>query len=164
VRAHPAPALGHVEEQAVVLAALHLHAVARAVLGHHVRLGHGAGHQVGDGAAHRPVGLSALEHPVQRLAGRDLFLPCGQRGADGLCFFVGGFAELGQHPHRRVPVQRPVFAAGKAAAAAVEQSLGVGAGRGLGNGVEQGLHGQIQWNRSSPMGGRPWRARALLQA
>ena len=65
MRVHPAPAFGHVQEQAVVLAAQHLHAVARAGLGDDVRVWHFAGHEPGFGGR---GGLAQLVDPVQGLA------------------------------------------------------------------------------------------------
>ena len=67
-------------------------------------------------------------------SGERLLVHGGQQGV------VGGF-KAGEHPHGRVGVQRPAFAAGVQAAPAVEDAAGLGGQRSGGNGVEQGLHG-----------------------
>ena len=137
VALHPAAAFGHVQEQAVVLPAQHMHQVARAVFLHHMRLGHLACH----GAGFALLRVAALVHPVQCGAG----CQCGPARLQGLVHggqqgVVGGF-KAGEHPHGRVGVQRPAFAAGVQAAPAVEDAAGLGGQRSGGNGGEQGLHG-----------------------
>ena len=70
--AHPAAAFGHVEEQAVVLAAPHAHQKKRRAFGDDVRVGHVAGHQArvdaGAGACWPLRGLAALlKNPGERV-------------------------------------------------------------------------------------------------
>ncbi len=115
----PFAPVGHVQKQAVVLPAHHMHQVLGALLGHHMRLRHAAGHEAGLCFALR----SALEHPVQRLAGgKDC--PALRQGlvAQGQFVLAHGF-EAGQDPHRRKPIQRPVLAAGVYATTAVENPV-----------------------------------------
>ena len=141
VARHPAAALGHVEEQAVVLPLEHVHAVARAVFGHHVRIGHATGHQPRVGRALQAQRLAALlEHPVQRLPRRQLCPARLQRGAHGGQLRLGGGREARQHEDRRVGIQRPWLAPRMQAAPAVEDAPGIGRQGHGGNGVEQGLH------------------------
>ena len=64
--AHPAAAFGHVEEQAVVLAAQHVHQKARGAFGNDVRVGHAAGHEKRVAARLRARGLpTLLKDPVE---------------------------------------------------------------------------------------------------
>ena len=138
MRAHPAAAGGHVQEQAVVLAAQHMGAVLQAGLGDDVRLGHAAAHQARLGLG---AGLAHLVDPVQRLALADL-CPAREQGAvQGLQRGLVQRLEAGQHQHGGEGVQHQVLAAGVAPAAAVEQAAGIGRDFELGDGVEQGLHG-----------------------
>ena len=74
----PLAASGHVQKQAVVLAAQQVHLVACAVFTHEVRRGHAAGHQAVLNAELIPM----LKHPIQRLAWRQLGPAGGQRLAD----------------------------------------------------------------------------------
>jgi hypothetical protein len=144
---HPAPALGHVQEQAVVLAAQHMHAVAGAGLGDHMRVGHFAGHEPGFGGR---SGLAQLVDPVQGL-GRGQFVPApDQRIADGGQGIVSQRLEAGEHQHGREGVQRQVLAARMQAATAVEDALGVGGRFHPGDGVEQGLHGRSKSRGRAP--------------
>jgi hypothetical protein len=143
VAAHPAAALGHVEKQAVVLPPADVHAVARALLGDDVRLGHAAGHGARLGA--RGV-AAALKDPVQRGAGRDLLPAAGERGTHGGELGLGvrpDGQEAGEHENGREGVERPVLATGVQAAPAMEDALGVGGQIHRGDGFEQGVHGQI---------------------
>ena len=79
-----------------------------------------------------------------RLIGRRDLLPAGlQRGADGGELFVGGGGEAGEDEDRRVDVERPLLAAGIQAATAVEDAAGVYRQGHGGDGVEQGLHGDV---------------------
>ncbi|MPN35353.1 hypothetical protein SDC9_182851 [bioreactor metagenome] len=142
VLAHPLPPGRHVEEQAVVLAAQHMHQIARAGLAHHMRLGHAAAHQFGAAlAAHQPD----LQHPVQRLARCDLRPARRKRIADGSDGRVVQFGKTGQHQHGRIGVERQVLAALVHAAPAVEDARGVGGAAHVRDGVEQGLHAMNGW-------------------
>ena len=158
VGTQPATAFGHVQKQPVVLAAQQVHAVLRAVFAHHVRLGDIAREHHRLAAA----GLARLQHRAQRRVGCELLLTRLERLGEHGLFFGRDLTEFGEQPHRRVPVEQPVFAAGKSATASMKQALGIAAGRGVGNGVDQGLHG---WGGAhATKGGRPWRRRACAHA
>ena len=140
--ARPAAAFGHVQKQAVVLPAQHVHPVARTGLRHDVRIGNAAGHHVGVGAAGAALRLAALlKDPVQGLARRQLRPARCQRGANGGQLLVADRGKTGEHEDGRVGVQRPGLTAGMPAAAPVENALGIGCQRHGGDGVKQGLHG-----------------------
>ena len=106
--AYPTTALGHVEEQAVVLPLEHMHPIAGTVFVHHVRFGHLACHEPSFGLA----GVAALEHPVQRLIGCQLLPAFSQGLVRHSKFFFGHGLKTGQHPYRRKDIECPLFAAG----------------------------------------------------
>ena len=132
----------------MVLATQQVHAVARAVLGDHMGLGHRAGHEPRLRAVAAQPGL---QHPVQRLAWRDL-LPARREGrADGGLVLRRQCSETGQQQHGRERVEHQVLAARVQATAAVEDALRIGREGHPGDGVEQGLHGFF-----GGQGGRLW--------
>ncbi|MPN61475.1 hypothetical protein SDC9_209212 [bioreactor metagenome] len=88
----------------MVLPLEHVHAVARPVFGHHMRLGHAARHQAGVAAPLQAQRLApVLKHPVQRLPWRQLRPARLQRGiAAAMVAVQVGIEQLVQH----TPVQR----------------------------------------------------------
>jgi len=123
----------------VVLALRHVHPVARAILGHHLRLGYVARHQAGVGAA----GAALLKHPIQWLTRRDLLPARLQRGADAGQVLARRRGKTGQHENRWKHVQRPGPAVREAIAAPVKDALCIPVQRHGRDGVKQGLcHGQ----------------------
>ena len=122
VIADPAPALGHVQKQPVVLPLQHMHAKPCTLLRDHMRIRHLPRHQPGLGAAIE----AALVDPVQRLLRSQLLPACGQSSADGGQFVVAGGLEAGQHQNRRKSIQRPVLAARMQTTPAMENALRIG--------------------------------------
>ena len=130
--AHPAAAGGHVQKQAMVLAACNVNEVLGPVFGDYMRLGQGAAHDAGFDLA---TGLTGLKGPGKRLVCRGNLLPAllqGLTDQSQLGFIQG--RKAGQHDDGWKGVQRYLLAARIAAATAVKDALGIGAIGHLGNG------------------------------